>query len=68
MINEFDKKTKFYKLWAAETNLSNLAELYNNSYVIGVFACCREKFDPDIQLIDSKQIFALNSSMQTALL
>ena len=51
VINEFDQKNNFYKLWPAETTLNNLAESYKNSYVIGVFACCRQKYEPEIKLI-----------------
>ena len=54
VINEFDQRNNFYKLWPAETTLNNLAENYSNSYVIGVFACCRQKYDPKIKLVKSQ--------------
>ena len=67
VINEFDKQNEFYKLWRAETTLSNLAEAYKNSYVIGVFACCRQKYDPNVKLRESINMVSLNQSTQTSL-
>ena len=45
-MNEYDSKTQFYKLFAAENKLRGFAELYQNSYQIGIFACCRQRHEP----------------------
>ena len=37
--NEFDKKTCFYRMFKAEAKLRMYAEIYPNSYIIGIFAC-----------------------------
>ena len=42
LYNEYDKKAEFYKLMMAEAKLRGWAEIYPNSYIIGIFACCRQ--------------------------
>jgi hypothetical protein len=44
--NEWDKSRKFYKMFAAENKLRMLAQEFQNSYQIGIFACCRQRHDP----------------------
>ena len=44
LINEFDKRSGFYKMWSIETNIRNWASRNTNTYIIGLFACCREIF------------------------
>ena len=46
VVNEFDEKTGFYKIWKAEAMIRVLARLFPNSYHLGFFACCREVHDP----------------------
>ena len=46
VVNEFDEKTGFYKIWKAEALIRVLAKLYPNSYHLAFFACCREVYDP----------------------
>ena len=46
MVNEFDDKTEFYKIWKVEALIRVLAKLYPNSYHLAFFACCREVYDP----------------------
>ena len=41
LYNDFDPKEKFYKLLRAEAKLRTFAEIYPNSYIISIFACCR---------------------------
>ena len=41
LYNEYDPKTRFYKLFRAELKLRIFAEIYQNSYIVGIFACCR---------------------------
>ena len=41
LYNEYDTKKKFYKMLQAEAKLRIWAEIYPNSYIIGIFACCR---------------------------
>ena len=44
ILNEFDKYTNFYKQWGLERDCRDLAKKFRNSYVMAVFACCRELF------------------------
>ena len=46
LFNEFDESEKFYKRLKAECSLRSIAETYANSYIIAVFACCRQLYDP----------------------
>ena len=41
LVNEYDKRTKFYVKFKAETKIREMAE-YDNTYHITLFACCRE--------------------------
>ena len=45
LINQYDKKTRFYKLWSIEADIRGMAKNNTNAYVIGLFACCREIFN-----------------------
>ena len=45
VLNEFDETTQFYKLLDAEHKMRLLSDMYCNSYIIAIFACCREIFD-----------------------
>ena len=47
VMNEFDKRTSFYKLFKAENGLRTLAEVCPNAYLVGIFACCRQIYDKD---------------------
>ena len=48
VLNEYDQKSGFYKLFKAEDTVRKLSYALNlNSYFICCFACCRELFDPD---------------------
>ena len=42
LINTFDKKTGFYRVWGIEAEIRKYAKNNKNSYVIGLMACCRE--------------------------
>ena len=44
VLNELDKKTKFYKFWNAEYWIRELARKYPKSYHSVYFACCRENY------------------------
>ena len=46
VINEFDRRSCFYKLWPIEAEIRTIAEYYPNSYQIAMFACCRELLSP----------------------
>ena len=46
LYNEFDRTEKFYKRLKAECQLRIMAETFTNSYVIAIFACCRQLYDP----------------------
>ena len=45
VVNDWDKKTTFYKMWPAEADIREGAKRNKNAYIIGVFACCREIFN-----------------------
>ena len=42
LINTFDKKTGFYRIWGIEAEIRKYAKDNANAYVIGLMACCRE--------------------------
>ena len=42
VLNEFDKTKSWYKLWPIEDDCRDIAKKYTNSYVLALFACCRE--------------------------
>ena len=42
LLNEFNRGTAFYKFWGIEGQIRATAELFPNSYQIGIFACCRQ--------------------------
>ena len=46
IINQLDRKTAFYEWWAAEADLRLMAKKYSNTFSVGIFACCREVFNP----------------------
>ena len=46
VINDWEKRTTFYKMWPAEADIRDLAKKNNNAYFIGIFACCREIYNP----------------------
>ena len=60
LINEFDKKTGFYRLWGIEADIRRLAKSNTNAYIIGLFACCREIFS------STKHCGLFGGSMQQA--
>ena len=47
LLNEFDKRSGFYKMKKVEAKLRSLAETFPNSYVVGIFACCRQYYNPE---------------------
>ena len=47
VLNEYDTDGEFYKLLDAEHKMRLLSDMYSNSYIIAIFACCREIFDFD---------------------
>ena len=46
VVNDWVKKTSFYKMWPAEADIRDGAKKCSNAYFIGIFACCREIFNP----------------------
>ena len=43
-------------MFEAENRIRELAEMYQNSYLMGIFACCRQVFNiADIRGIFSKE-------------
>ena len=45
MINQLNKRTKFFEWWAAEADIRLIARKYSNTFSVGIFACCREIFN-----------------------
>ena len=46
VINAYDKRTTFYKMVPAEYAIRDGANKNKNAFYIGIFACCREIFNP----------------------
>ena len=46
VLNEFDGRMYFYKLYDAENKIRLFSKLFKNCYFISIFACCRELFFP----------------------
>ena len=44
LINEFDKRKGFYKIFGVEEIMRKLALKFSNAYLVVIFACCREIF------------------------
>ena len=44
LVNEFDSKKGFYKIFGVEENIRMLAQKYPNAYLVVIYACCREIF------------------------
>ena len=42
LLNEYSANLRFYKHWAIEEHIRNIAKNFENSYQIAFFACCRE--------------------------
>ena len=47
VLNQFDKSTRFYKMWGIEGIIRSITSMFKNTYVIAFFACCREIYDED---------------------
>ena len=45
VLNEFDTRTQFYKLFPAEEVIRTWAN-HTNCYFVTLFACCRSLYDP----------------------
>ena len=45
VLNIYEKVTQFYRLLGAENDIRENARVYQNSWHMGLFACCRENFD-----------------------
>ena len=42
MVNDFNKRTQYYHLYGAEHELRLWSTKHTNSYMVAIFACCRE--------------------------
>ena len=45
LLNEYSKRDKFYKMFKAEAAIRLQGTHYPNSYIIGIFACCRQLYN-----------------------
>ena len=55
VLNEFNNDKKYYKLYPAANKLRGYADDFPNSYIIGIFACCRHNKNANQNL--SKKIY-----------
>ena len=46
VLNDFDPKTKYYRIWHVEKFIRYLASAYPNTFHLAFYACCRELYDP----------------------
>ena len=44
LLNQFNKQDQWYKLIEVEMDIRRLSKRCKNSYLVSVFACCRENF------------------------
>ena len=61
IYNEWNKREKFYHMLSAEAKLRSWAEIYPHAYIISIFACCRQLYDPKkmtdlFSLAEAKQL------------
>ena len=42
LVNTFNRKRNFYEFWPVEADVRDISGKYRNSYVVALFACCRE--------------------------
>ena len=45
MVNELKKSSKYYYLYGAEAEVRTIASKQGNSYIVSIFACCREQYN-----------------------
>ena len=45
LVNEYDKRKNFYKIWKVESVIRGIAKKFPNSWSLTIFACCREVLD-----------------------
>ena len=48
VLNQFNKHDQWYKLLAVEIDIRSLSKNCKNSYLVSIFACCRENFSKAI--------------------
>ena len=46
LVNQFSVRNGFYEWWAAESDIRRMAKKFSNTYLVGIFACCREIYRP----------------------
>ena len=46
LFNELDKRNGYYKMFNCEAVIRDIAAKYSNSYMITIFACCRQLYNP----------------------
>ena len=46
VVNDWEKRTTFYKMFPAEADIRDGAKKNKNAYFVGLFACCREIYNP----------------------
>ena len=47
LLNQYDNKREFYKLFQIEKEIRNITMRFKNSYIVAVAACCREIYIPE---------------------
>ena len=46
LLNQLDKKAGFYVMHSVELKIRALSKTCLNSYIVAIFACCRQNFSP----------------------
>ena len=50
MLNETDKFNPLFKLYPAEGRIRWITSQFTNTYIVGVYACCRELYNPKLYM------------------
>ena len=45
LLNEFNKLAGYYKTYKIEDELRWMSKKFPNSYIVGIFACCRQVYN-----------------------
>ena len=45
VVNEYNQRLRYYKLWYVENMIRKFARSHPNSFHLSIFACCREVFE-----------------------
>ena len=60
IVNEFNKRLGYYKLWYVENMIRGFARRHSNSFHLSIFACCREVFENNKDCVPGPFNVAIN--------